>query len=159
MSYRPSAGWTWPGRFGRKARAIARRLAAGESVTAVARRFTVSTRYVSEIRLKARIPSRRGPSRHYPETHRRLRVYLALRQLGHSNARIAWLEGGGPGHLASVLQKPRPRVTGPCAACGGPAAVWHHTSYVPEVTVALCRGCHNRVHKAAEPVVLSCKPR
>ncbi len=79
---------------------------------------------------------------------------LDLLARGLTYVAAAAIAGLKPGTFRTrVLREPLGTVPDPgdCACCARPATDWHHVSYVPEIRVGLCRSCHSRVHRSAQP--------
>ncbi len=134
----------------------------GLSGTQVAAACGVSGATVIRWLRRAGVPVRpRGrPLRMAPEVSRD--DILALLQAGLTYARAAAKLGMSLRALDNRARLPR-RAGSPrahrCACCAGRAQLWHHTSYVPEQFVALCRRCHTRVHHAAAPPKIRATPQ
>jgi hypothetical protein len=119
-------------------------LRTGLNQVAAARRVHVTTGALAAAARTAGVPPQRFGRPCRPLSART--GVLRLLDGGATYAEAAAALAVRPACVGKVLGSVLPPPAGPCAMCGKPAGCRHHLTYVPEITVALCRACHCRLH-------------
>lgn len=127
-------------------RRIVALLQAGVRPTAINHALRVPRNHVDHVRARLGLPALPHTERRRHDADWLIPVVLAMRQAGLSYDIIALRVNANRYSLIDRITRRLGPLPHACQYCGSPAVNWHHLSYVPERTLALCRPCHTRQH-------------
>jgi hypothetical protein len=129
---------------------VIKALVDGKSATATAKLLGESESAVYGVRVRLGLPPTVSKQKILPELEPLLReTLLTLRDAGIRMEECARIVGVCPVVALRLLTGWRrgQKLEGRCEWCGREGlVVVHHESYVPEVVVRVCKGCHAKVH-------------